>query len=170
VTKPNRVNPWGQVIESHERGYFMGNRDYGDAWITCSLRHPDGSTGPSPVAYRKLFFLDEATALAAGHRPCAQCRRKGERGDRRRLTECQAITQLRCAPPSWLRCGPATTSLSWRSPQCGSPLSLALRARPMGGSSGRSGDHLSRERRHTGESHATNAGTWVSCMQRTPGH
>lgn len=90
MTKPNRVNPWGHVIESHERGYFMGNRDYGDAWITCSLRHPDGSTGPSGVSYRKLFFLDEATALAAGHRPCAQCRRKGERGDRRRLTECQA--------------------------------------------------------------------------------
>jgi hypothetical protein len=90
VTRPNRVNPWGQVVESQERGYFMGNRDYGDAWITCSLRHPDGTTGPIPVAYRKLFLLDEATALAAGHRPCGQCRRKGERGVRRRLTECQA--------------------------------------------------------------------------------
>ena len=76
VTRANRVTPWGQVVEGPERGYFLGNRDYGDAWITCSLRHPDGTTGPSPVAYRKLFFLDEATALAAGHRPCGQCRRK----------------------------------------------------------------------------------------------
>ena len=72
----NRVDPWGRIFESSERGYFMGNRDYGDAWITCSLRHPDGSVGPSSVSYRKLFFLDEATALAAGHRPCGQCRRK----------------------------------------------------------------------------------------------
>ena len=76
VASSNRVNPWGHVIESGERGYFMGNRDFGDAWITCSLRHADGSTGPSSVSYRKLFFLDEATALAAGHRPCGQCRRK----------------------------------------------------------------------------------------------
>ena len=84
------VDPWGRIFESDQRGYFMGNRDFGQAWITCSLRHPDGSVGPSEVSYRKLFFLDEATALAASHRPCGQCRRKGERGALRRLTECQA--------------------------------------------------------------------------------
>jgi hypothetical protein len=72
----NRVDPWGRTFESSERGYFMGNRDFGQAWITCSLRHPDGSAGPSNVIYRKLFFLDEPTALAASHRPCGQCRRK----------------------------------------------------------------------------------------------
>ena len=72
----NRVDPWGQIFESAERGYLMGNRDFKDAWITCSLRHPDGSTGSSTVSSRKLFFLDEPTALAAGHRPCGQCRRK----------------------------------------------------------------------------------------------
>jgi hypothetical protein len=72
----NRCDPWGRIFESSQRGYFMGNRDFGDAWITCSLRHPDGSVGPSNVGYRKLFFLDEATALAASHRPCGQCRRK----------------------------------------------------------------------------------------------
>ena len=76
MTSQNRVDPWGRVFASPERGYFMGNRDYGDAWITCSLRHPDGSSGPSDVSYRKLFFIDETTALAAGHRPCGQCRRK----------------------------------------------------------------------------------------------
>lgn len=60
----NRVDPFS----TPERGYFMGNRDFGDAWIACSRRHSDGSTGPSTVGYFKPLFLDEATALAAGHR------------------------------------------------------------------------------------------------------
>lgn len=72
----NRVDPQGRIFETKERGYLMGNRDSGDAWIACSLRHPDGTTGPSNVGYFKLFFLDEPTALAAGHRPCAQCRKQ----------------------------------------------------------------------------------------------
>ena len=76
MASQNRVDPWGRIFESDERGYFMGNRDSGDAWITCSLRHPDGSIGPTEVSYQKLFFLDEPTALAASHRPCGQCRRK----------------------------------------------------------------------------------------------
>ena len=65
----NRVDPWGRVFETKERDYLMGNRDFGDAWIACALRHPDGTTGPSTVQYTKLFFLDDVTALAAGHRP-----------------------------------------------------------------------------------------------------
>ena len=76
LPSPNRVDPWGRVCFTPARGYFMGNRDSGDAWIACSLRHPDGTVGPSGVDYFKLFFLDEPTALAAGHRPCAQCRTK----------------------------------------------------------------------------------------------
>src|SRR5262245_58656994 len=76
MTSQNRVDPWGRIFDSKAHGYFMGNRDFGDAWITCSLRHPDGSEGPLSVSYIKLFFLDEASALATGHRPCALCRRK----------------------------------------------------------------------------------------------
>jgi hypothetical protein len=76
VASKSRVDPWGREFESSERGYFMGNRDFGDAWITGSLRHPDGSVGPGNVGHKRLFFLDEATALAASHRPCGQCRRK----------------------------------------------------------------------------------------------
>ena len=72
----NRVNPWGQKFATVERGYFMGNRDSGKAWITCSLRDPDAAAVTEPVTYEKLFFLDEPTALAAGHRPCWRCRRK----------------------------------------------------------------------------------------------
>ena len=49
----NRVDPWGDIFSTSERGYFMGNRDFGDAWIACLLRHPDGTTGPSAVSYFK---------------------------------------------------------------------------------------------------------------------
>jgi len=46
-------------------------------WIVCTLSHPRGTYhGPMPDrAWTALFFLDEAVALAAGHRPCAYCRR-----------------------------------------------------------------------------------------------
>ncbi len=51
-------------------------------WVTCALRHTD-KKGQSwhrkimqPGNYTELFFLDEATALSAGHRPCALCRRE----------------------------------------------------------------------------------------------
>jgi hypothetical protein len=72
----NRVNPWGRLFATTERGYFMGNRSDDKAWITCWLRDPDAAAVTEPVKYQKLFFLDEATALTAGHRPCGQCRRK----------------------------------------------------------------------------------------------
>ena len=87
----NRVNPLGEIIAVDARGTLMGNRgiihDYKtrqllsrrwqhQAWICCVLsfknfQHP--IMGRS--AYTELFFLDEATALSAGHRPCAYCRR-----------------------------------------------------------------------------------------------
>ena len=79
MASENRVNPKGEIFTSAERGFFMGNRDSGKAWITCSLRDPDGAATSAPVGYRKLFFLDEATALAAGHRPCGQCRTRDYR-------------------------------------------------------------------------------------------
>ena len=72
----NRVDPWGRIFESGERGYFMGNQGSKKAWITCWLRDPDAASVIEPVRYDKLFFLDEATALAAGHRPCWRCRPK----------------------------------------------------------------------------------------------
>ena len=89
----NRVTPWGEIVAFPERGLFMGNRGClhdGDrhvvkpwarlAWVTCLLsfngRHRALMT---PGNYTELFFLDEATALAAGHRPCASCRREDYR-------------------------------------------------------------------------------------------
>jgi hypothetical protein len=86
----NRVTPLGELIETPERGLVYGNRgclhdEYGvirrqwqvRRWISCRLefrgRHRKGGPMP-PGRYTGLFFLDEATALAAGHRPCAECR------------------------------------------------------------------------------------------------
>jgi hypothetical protein len=87
----NRVSPLGEVIAVPGRGAWMGNRgclhrgrDTRDvvrnhqhkAWITCVLSFR-GRRVPQwePNRYTPLFFLDEAVALAAGHRPCAECRR-----------------------------------------------------------------------------------------------
>jgi hypothetical protein len=85
----NRVNPYGEVVALAGRGTMMGNRGilHDDKrrvvrqsavkrWIACVLefraRHRKVMT---PHRYTELFFLDEAAALSAGHRPCAECRR-----------------------------------------------------------------------------------------------
>jgi hypothetical protein len=92
VALQNRVTPFGEIIAAPERGTLMGNRGgcFHDAarrlairrwvserWIACRLEfrgwHRDVMT---PGRYTELFFLDEATALAAGHRPCSLCRRE----------------------------------------------------------------------------------------------
>jgi len=86
----NRVTPFSTIEAAPHRGLFMGNRGrlHDDhrrlvvtgwrslAWLICALefrgRH---RTVMAPHHYTELFFLDEAVALAAGHRPCAECRR-----------------------------------------------------------------------------------------------
>jgi hypothetical protein len=84
----NRVTPFGDIIVTPERGTFMGNRgvlhdDQGNIrrswqvkrWLVCVLEFRGRyRTVMTPNRYTELFFLDEATALAAGHRPCAECR------------------------------------------------------------------------------------------------
>jgi hypothetical protein len=94
----NRVTPLGDLIASTERGLVYGNRGcLHDAngvirrrsatrrWIACRLEFRGRRRAPlmSPGRFTELFFLDEATALAAGHRPCAECRRE----DYNRLAE-----------------------------------------------------------------------------------
>jgi hypothetical protein len=88
----NRVSPFGDIVSVSARGTYMGNRGIihdaktktlltrrwqHQAWICCVLSFK-GYQHPimGPRAYTELFFLDEATALAAGHRPCAYCRRR----------------------------------------------------------------------------------------------
>jgi hypothetical protein len=94
VTPPrrNRVDPWGDLHAVPERGLFTGNRGClmdadrrlarhhaGDLWITCVLSLPGRRRVQpldAPRRWTPLFFLDDAVALAAGHRPCAYCRRE----------------------------------------------------------------------------------------------
>jgi hypothetical protein len=90
VPRQNRVTPSGELIATPERGTFMGNRGvlHDDAgrikrawqvkrWIVCVLEFRGRRRSVmAPGHYTELFFLDEATALAAGHRPCAECRRQ----------------------------------------------------------------------------------------------
>ena len=86
----NRVDPYGALHATQARGAWMGNRGVlHDAskqvvkawrlrrWITCVLKFKDRQREVfAPNRYSELFFLDEATSLAAGHRPCAECRRR----------------------------------------------------------------------------------------------
>lgn len=85
----NRVNPFGGLDAVSARGAWLGNRGIihddrkqivaqwrTQAWITCELHFRGVHRSVfSPHTWSELFFLDEATAFAAGHRPCAYCRR-----------------------------------------------------------------------------------------------
>lgn len=86
--RQNRVDPTGAFHATAARGALMGNRGcLHDAqgqirrpyqvkrWITCVLAFRGRQRSlMTPGHYTELFFLDEATAYAAGHRPCAECR------------------------------------------------------------------------------------------------
>lgn len=90
----NRVDPWGALHAVPSRRTLIGNRGilYDDgnrivrpwahkAWVTCLLEF-NGIKRPKPFSpgnYSELFFIDEATAFAAGHRPCAHCQRARHR-------------------------------------------------------------------------------------------
>src|SRR6476660_9075634 len=89
----NRVTPFGEIVAIAQRGMFMGNRGIihdpqtrtllarrwvTKAWITCACAYKGVRRNVmSTHSWTELFFLDEATALAAGHRPCFFCRRDG---------------------------------------------------------------------------------------------
>lgn len=87
----NRVDPWGMLRTVPDRGSLMGNRGIlhneerfivkrwaHKHWVTCLLTFKNIKR-PSPFSttnhYSELFFVDEATAFSAGHRPCAFCQR-----------------------------------------------------------------------------------------------
>lgn len=89
MPRQNRVTPFGATVATPERGTMMGNRgvlhDAGGRirrswqvkrWLLCVLEFKGRRRKiMAPNHYTELFFLDEATGLAAGHRPCAECRR-----------------------------------------------------------------------------------------------
>lgn len=91
---PSRVDPFGTLFALPARGTLMGNRGgrIHDAhkklgsrrwssrqWICCVLDFKGRQRKVWGDSYTELFFLDEVTALAAGHRPCFECRRKDAR-------------------------------------------------------------------------------------------
>ncbi len=89
----NRVLPTGEIVAHPARGMFMGNRGrihtaerrlsgrgWSTAtWVTCTLCFKGRRRTVWGDSYTELFFHDEAVALAAGHRPCAECRREDYR-------------------------------------------------------------------------------------------
>jgi hypothetical protein len=106
----NRVTPFGGFEITPARGLFMGNRgilhdDHGNLgtahwkhknWIVCVLSFKGRKAKINgPGQYTQLFFCDEATAFAAGHRPCAECRRP----DYRRYIQAWQRTHNLEAPP-----------------------------------------------------------------------
>jgi hypothetical protein len=88
----NRVTPFGEIVAIPERGTVMGNRGIIHdpatrsllkkrwalkCWIVCKLHYKHYHREPmARRSWTELFFLDEATALAAGHRPCFFCSRE----------------------------------------------------------------------------------------------
>lgn len=89
---PNRVDPLGRLVATPERGLLMGNRGgrfhgadgtlssrrapwVSRRWIICETAFRGRRRTVWGEGYTELFFLDEVTALAAGHRPCFECRR-----------------------------------------------------------------------------------------------
>ncbi len=91
MPRQNRVTPPGELIAAPERGLVYANRGClhddegrirrrynGKRWIACRLQFKGWHRGElmQPGRFTELLFLDEATALAAGHRPCALCRRE----------------------------------------------------------------------------------------------
>ncbi|HLW90790.1 MAG TPA: hypothetical protein VKS78_05750, partial [Roseiarcus sp.] len=86
----NRVDPFGELVAMAARGALMGNRGgkfhrpdktlgrrrwASRQWICCVCSFKGRRRDVWGAGYTELFFLDESTALAAGHRPCFECRR-----------------------------------------------------------------------------------------------
>jgi hypothetical protein len=88
----NRVTPFGEIVAIPQRGMFTGNRGIihdpatktllnrrwtSKAWLICTCEYKGRRREPmAGRSWTELFFLDEAVALAAGHRPCFACRRE----------------------------------------------------------------------------------------------
>ncbi len=144
----NRVTPTGDIVADPARGLLMGNRGclHGPdrrlgtsrwrtaAWICCVLDWRGRRRDPMPPGrWTALFFLDEATALAAGHRPCAYCRR----ADYLRFASAwQAAQRLPSRPRApdmdqvlhRERLDPARRKRSYRAPPGGLPDGVLIRA------------------------------------------
>jgi hypothetical protein len=111
MTLPNRVSPLGELFATPARGTLMGNRGgrihtddkrlttrrwASRQWICCVLDFKNRQRDVWGRYYTELFFLDEVTAFAAGHRPCFECRRK----DAERFARLFANGEARASAPA----------------------------------------------------------------------
>ena len=107
---PNRVDPFGELFADPARGLMFGNRGgrfhrddrtlgarrfVSRRWICCQLDFKGRHRQVWGEGYTELFFLDEVTALAAGHRPCFECRRR----EAEFFAACWAKANGETAPP-----------------------------------------------------------------------
>ena len=107
----NRVTPFGDIVATPERGTFTGNRGIihdpatktllnrrwsNPAWITCVCEFRGRRRDVMATrSWTELFFLDEATSFAAGHRPCFYCRRIEANAFRAAWEEGNGISRVR---------------------------------------------------------------------------
>ena len=107
----NRVTPTGDIIATPHRGLFTGNRGIihdpatktllkrrwsSPTWITCVCEFRDWRRKVmGGRSWTELFFLDEATAFAAGHRPCFFCRRDDANRFRAAWEKGNGVTDVR---------------------------------------------------------------------------
>jgi len=108
----NRVIPTGEIVAHPARGTYMGNRGIlhtanqtlsharwrHKAWIICLLKFKGRHSEVMPLnRYTRLFFLDEAVALSAGHRPCAECRRQVYNSFKSKWLKSQGVAACRAS-------------------------------------------------------------------------
>ena len=109
----NRVTPTGEIVAVPDRGLFLGNRGVLHdenkrlgrrrwalkAWLICKLDFKGRRRAVmTPRRDTELFFLDEASAIAAGHRPCYECRRPDFRAWQAALRHAKGLSALPRAP------------------------------------------------------------------------
>ncbi len=107
MPRRNRVDPFGDLHAVTDRGMFTGNRGClvnevgqivrhhsGSLWITCVVEYKDWrSPLAAPRHWTPLFFLDDAVALAAGHRPCGLCRRDAYLAYKMAVMQARSLTK-----------------------------------------------------------------------------
>ena len=112
MPRQNRVDPWGDLHAVSARGLFTGNRGClvdddrrlarhhrGSLWITCLTDYRGWHHElDQPRVWTPLFFLDDAVALAAGHRPCGLCRRADYLAYRQAVTDGLGLSEALRAP------------------------------------------------------------------------
>lgn len=126
--RQNRVDPWGRIVTTPARGLWMGNRGclhdpngrirrnhQVERWIICLLEFRGRRrTLMQPGHYTELFFLDEPTALAAGHRPCAECQRSRYQQFLELWVETRPATEEPSGRESAVRLDAALQAARWR--------------------------------------------------------